>query len=104
MQKQGCSGKEIPAQTQAALFCAILHFTYQKSYTATTLPSARVSSFVDEAVVTCAFAGMDLPVCSAATVPYVLLWHYVCRAMVAHGVFKSAGLGSWLSQLRALVL
>lgn len=98
MQKQGCSGKETPAQTQAALFCAILHFCPSEvrihpSYTATTLPSARVSSLVDEAVITCAFAGMDLPVCSAATVPCVLLRHYVRRAMVAHGVFKNAGQG-----------
>lgn len=109
MQKQGCSGKETPTQAQAALFGAILHFypsevRIHPSYTATTLPSARVSSFVEETVITCTFASMDLPVCSAATVPCVLLGHYVCREIVAHGIFKNVGLGSWLGQLRELVL
>lgn len=109
MQKQGCSGKETPTQAQAALFCAILHFypsevRIHPSYTAIIKPSARVSSFVDEAVITCTFASMDLPVCATTTVPCVLLRHYVCRAIVALSVFKNAGLGSWLGQLRELVL
>lgn len=109
MQKQGCSGKETPTQTQAVLFCAILHFypsevRIHPSYTATTLPLARVSSFVDETLITCTFASMDLPVYATTTVPCVLLRHYVCRAIVARSVFKNAGLGSWLGQLRELVL